>query len=57
MVHIQNISKVRKIVADTLSMLTLNGNEETTHTSTYQNKTVSDINNIKELPEGIFPIS
>ena len=36
MVKINNISKVKNIVADTLSRLLLNGNQYNTHSSTYQ---------------------
>ena len=37
-----------------LSRFTLNGNQETTKNSTYKNKVVSKINEIKEIPEGDF---
>ena len=37
--------------------ITLNGNEETTHKSTYQKVIVSEINDIEKLPEGTFPIN
>ena len=46
----------KKITADTLSRWTINGNQDTTHKSTYQQETVSEINDIKEIPEGNFPI-
>ena len=52
-----NISMVRKILADALSRLTLNGNQETTRRKTYQQENVSEINYTKELPEVTFPIS
>ena len=45
------------MVADTLSRLPLNGNEETTYKSTYQKEKVLKINDIKELSEGNFPIN
>ena len=32
-------------------------NQETTQKFTYQQETVSEINDIKELSEGIFPIN
>ena len=47
----------RNTEADKLSILTLNGNQETTHKSTYQQEIVLEINDIKELPEGNFPIN
>ena len=37
------------------STLPLNGNKKTTQESTYINENVSEINDIVELPEGIFP--
>ena len=58
MVQIWNISKVRKnIVSDALSIFTLNRNQETTQKSTYQQEIVSEINDIKDIPEGTFPIN
>ena len=45
------------IVADALSRLPLNGNQNTTQRSTYHKEIVSEINDIKELPEGNFPIN
>ena len=47
---------MRKKVADTLSILALNGNQETTQKSTHQNEIVSEINYIEEIPEDSFPI-
>ena len=38
-------------------MIPLNGNQETTQNSTYQREIMSEINDIKELPEGTFPIN
>ena len=38
-------------------MIPLNGNQETTHKSTYQQEIVSELNDIEELPEGNFPIN
>ena len=43
-------------MADTLSRLTLNGNQDTTHNSTYQQEIVSEINDTEEIPEGTYPI-
>ena len=44
----------KNIVAGALSRLPLNGNQYTTHKSTDQKKIVSEINDIKEPPEGTF---
>ena len=41
-------------MADALSRLPLNGNQETTQESTYKKKIVSEINDTKEIPEGVF---
>ena len=46
-----------KIVADALSRLALNGDQETTQKSTYKKEIVSEINDIKLIPEGNFPIN
>ena len=55
MVQIWNISKIEKnILADALSILPLNGNQETTHKSTYQQEILSKINEIEEIPEDNF---
>ena len=45
------------IVADGLSRIPLNGNGDTTKKSTHQKEKVLAINDIKEIPEGIFPIN
>ena len=45
------------MAADALSRLPNNGNQETTHEKTYTTKTISELYNIKELPEGMFPLS
>ena len=45
------------MVTDGLSRIPLNGNQYTTQKSTYQQKIVSEINDIEEIPEGIFPIN
>ena len=45
------------MVTDRLSRIPLNGNEDTTHKSTYQQEIVSEINDTEELPEGDFPIN
>ena len=57
MVQIKNISNVWKyIVAYTLSISTFNGNQYTTHKSTYKKKIVSEINDAEEIFEGTFSI-
>ena len=54
----QEYIKVEKnIVAERLSRIPLNGNQETTQKSTHQQEIVSEINDIKEIPEGNFSIS
>ena len=45
------------MVGESLSRLTLNGNEETKQKSTYQNLIVFEINYTEELPEGTFTIN
>ena len=45
------------IIADALSIFTLNVDQETTQKSTYQKEIMSEINDIKEPPEGTFPIN
>ena len=51
------MSTVRKyIVVDAPSRLPLNGNQYTIQKYTYQKEIVSEINDIKELPEVTFPI-
>ena len=57
MVHIWNITKVKKLVVDVLSVFLMNMNQETTQDSTYTKEIMSKISNIKELSGGIFPIS
>ena len=44
-------------MADALSILTLNGNQDNTQNSTYQKEIVSEINDIEKLPDGTFPIN
>ena len=48
---------MKYIVVDALSIFPFNGDQETTHNSTYQKEIVSKINDIKEIPESTFPIS
>ena len=45
------------MVADRLSRIPLNGNNETEKKSTYQQEIVSEYNDIEEIPEGNFPIN
>ena len=44
-------------MAGTISRLSISRNQETTHESTYKSLIVSEINETKELSEGIFPIN
>ena len=44
-------------MADTLFRFPINGNQETTQESKYTKEIMSEINDILELPEGIFPIN
>ena len=53
---IEYIKGEKSIVADVPSILTLNGNQETTQKSTYQKKILPEINDIKGLLEGTFSI-
>ena len=45
------------MVADSLSILPFNGNQETTHKYTYQKEMVLEINDIEEILECTFPIN
>ena len=54
---IEYIKGEKNIVADRLSRRPLNGNEETTQKSTYQQEIMSEINDTEEIPEGTFPIN
>ena len=47
----------KNIVAEVISRIPFNGNQETTQKSTYQNEILSKINDVKELPEGSFTIN
>ena len=44
-------------MVDSLSIFSLDGNQETTHKSTYEEEIVPDINDTDEIPEGTFPIN
>ena len=55
--YIEYIKGENNIVADGLPRIPFNGNQETTHKSTYQKEIMSEINDIEELPEGISPIN
>ena len=54
---IEYIKGLKNIVADGLSIIPLNYNQETTQKSTYKQEIVLEINDIKEIPEGISPIN
>ena len=54
---IEYIKDEKNIVADALSRFPLNGNQETAQKSTYQQEIVSEINDIREISEGTFPIN
>ena len=45
------------IVAGVLSIFTVNGNQKTTQECTHKKRIVSEINDIKELTDGIFSIN
>ena len=51
---IEYIQCTKYIVADTLSILTFNGNQDSTQESAYKHLTVSEINDTKKPPEVIF---
>ena len=51
---IKYIRFVIKIIANALSLFTLNGNKDTTQKSTYKKEIVSEITDIKEIFEGIY---
>ena len=44
-------------MTDVLSNFIINGNQEPTHESTYKNEIILGINDIEELPKGIFLLS
>ena len=54
---IEYIKGDKNIAAHALSILTMNGNQETTQYSTYKRDIVSEINDNEELPNGILPIN
>ena len=54
---IEYIKGNKNVVSDTLSIIPLNGNQETTHNPTYQKEILSEINDIEKLPEGNFPLN
>ena len=55
--NIEYIKGEKNIVADALSRMPSNGNEDITENSIYQKEIVSEINDIEEIPEGTFPMS
>ena len=54
---IEYIKGENNTVADGLSGIPLNGNQENKYKSTYQQEIVWEINDTKELPEGNLPIN
>ena len=54
---IECIKGEKNIVAEALSILTINSNQETTQESTHRKEIVSEIIDNKELPEGDFTIN
>ena len=52
-----NISLEKNILADALSRLPNNENQETTHESTYTMETISELYDIDELLESMFSLS
>ena len=54
---IEYIQGTTNIVADALSRFSIIWNQETTHKSTYKKEIMSEINNIEEFTESIFPIN
>ena len=54
---IEYILGKKNIAADALSCLLNNGNQDTTHESTYTAETMSELYDIEEPPEGTFPLS
>ena len=54
---IEYIQGDKNIVADALSIFPINSNQETTQESTYKKELLSEINDTKEFPEGIFTIN
>ena len=54
--YIDYIKCKNNIVADVLSRLPNGSNQETTHEQMYTTETMSKLYDIKELPEGTFPL-
>ena len=54
---IEYIKVEDNIVAYVLSIIPFNRNQDTTQKPTYQQEIVSEINDIKEIHEGNFPIN
>ena len=53
---IEYIKGENKTIADSLSILPLNGNQETTYKSNYQQEIVSETYDIEEIPKGTLTI-
>ena len=54
---IEYIQGANNIAAYALSRLPNNGNQESTHEKMYTTETMSELYDIKELPEGTFSLS
>ena len=54
---IEYIPGANNIAVDALSQLPNNGNQETTHESTYTMEKMSELYDIEELTEGMIPVS
>ena len=55
--EIDHIQGNTNIEADVLSIFPIDGNQKTTQYSNYKKEIKSEVNNIKNSPEGIFHIS